>query len=50
MSSAPPRSRILAADYLFKLGGYTTRLSTKIKSKEITDASAVTRVSALNVP
>ena len=33
-----------------KLGDYTTRLSAKIKSKETTDAIAVTRVSALNVP
>src|ERR671916_570936 len=29
---------------------YTTRLSTKIKSKETTDAIEVTRVSALSVP
>jgi hypothetical protein len=29
---------------------YTTRLSAKIKSKEITDANALTRVSAFNVP
>jgi hypothetical protein len=36
--------------YLCKLGGYTTRLSAMIKSKETTDAIAVTRVSALNVP
>ena len=39
-----------AASYLCEIGSYNTRLSARIKTKETTDARAVTRVSALSAP
>jgi hypothetical protein len=44
------RSRVVGSDTSCKLGAYTTTLRARIKIKETTDAIAVTRVSALNVP